>query len=248
MGDLSTAVRLLTIVPLGKHDGAHPSRYFALVGWVFAGAAVGIASAAVALGRADEPFATVVAVLIVGAWGLLSGFLHWDGLADCADGLGARGGADRRLDVMRDSSTGAFGVVGVVLVAIAQVVCAAAIVESRSWWALGVAPIVGRWSAGAAMSLWEPARRDGLAARFSSREGAQGLMLGAAPLVPLLVAPAAAIGARVLTFALFVLAALAIPGFFARRFGGITGDVLGASILLTETFVLVVGALVGGGL
>ncbi len=55
--------------------------------------------------------ATVLAlVVLVG----LTGALHQDGLADIADGLGARGDRDRRLAVMRDSAIGAFGVLALI--------------------------------------------------------------------------------------------------------------------------------------
>lgn len=244
--DFATAVRLLSIVPLGRVDGVHPARYFSLVGWVFAALGVGLASAAAWLGRADGLGAILTAVLVVAAWGVLSGFLHWDGLADCADGFGVRGDAARRLEVMRGSTVGAFGVVTVVLVAAAQIAAIAMIVESRAWWALGAAPILGRWGAGVALTLREPARPDGLAARYAAREPGAGLLVPTLAALPLMLVPSEARDARLAATVLALLAAFAIPGPFVRRFGGITGDVLGATVLLTETVVLVGGALAGG--
>lgn len=244
--DFATAVRLLSIVPLGRVDGVHPARYFSLVGWVFAALGVGLASAAAWLGRADGLGAILTAVLVVAAWGVLSGFLHWDGLADCADGFGVRGDAARRLEVMRGSTVGAFGVVTVVLVAAAQIAAIAMIVESRAWWALGAAPILGRWGAGVALTLREPARPDGLAARYAAREPGAGLLVPTLAVLPLMLVPSEARDARLAATVLALLAAFAIPGPFVRRFGGITGDVLGATVLLTETVVLVGGALAGG--
>jgi adenosylcobinamide-GDP ribazoletransferase len=244
--DIATAVRLLTVVPLGRVDGVHPARYFALVGWLFAAVGAGIASGAVWLGRADGLDAVLTAVLVVVAWALLSGFLHWDGLADSADGLGVRGDATRRLEAMRGSATGAFGVVAIVLVAALQVATIAVIIESRAWWALGAAPIVGRWGAGLALSLRDPARPEGLAARYAARESGLGIAVLTLPVLPLLVSAPEAHAARVLALAGVLLAAFFVPGPFVKRFGGITGDVLGATVLLVETGVLVVGALAGG--
>ena len=51
--------------------------------------------------------ALVVLVAVTGA-------LHQDGLADCADGLGVRGDRERRLAVMRDSAIGAFGTLALI--------------------------------------------------------------------------------------------------------------------------------------
>lgn len=244
--DFATAVRLLSIVPLGRVDGVRPARYFALVGWVFAALGAGIASGAVWLGHADGLGALLTAVMVVAFWGVLSGFLHWDGLADCADGFGVRGDAARRLEVMRRSTVGAFGVVAIVLVAFMQVAAIAMIIESRTWWALGAAPVIGRWGAGVALMLRQPARPDGLAARYSVHEPGVGLLVPTLAVLPLILVPSAARDARLVATVAGLLAGFVMPGPFVRRLGGITGDVLGATVLLTETVVLLCGALAGG--
>lgn len=243
--DLATAVRLLTVIPLGRVDGVHPARYFSLVGWLFAGVGLVIAAGSVRSGATDGMAALLVAVLVVAAWGGLSGFLHWDGLADCADGIGVRGDAERRLAVMRDSTVGAFGVVAIVLVAIAQVAAIAVIVETRAWWALGAAPVAGRWGAGVALTLRDPARADGLAARYAVREPGVGLLVQTLPVLPLLFVAIGTRDARIVGTVAALLVALFVPGVFTRRLGGVTGDVLGATVLLTETIVLIGGALAG---
>lgn len=239
-----TAVRLLTVVPIGRREGEHPARYFPLVGWLFGALAAGIASGAVALDSADGLGALLTAAVIVAAWALLSGFLHLDGLADSADGLGVRGDAGRRLEVMRDSSIGAFGVVAIALTLVLQVAAIAMIVESRSWWALAAAPVLGRFGAAAALAWRTPASLHGLAARYAERLVAVTVLAMLVPVAALLVVPPD-IG-RTAVVAAGVLFALVVPGPFARRLGGITGDVLGATIVLTETAVLVTCALAGG--
>lgn len=244
--DITAAIRLLTVLPVGRRDGDRAARFFTAVGWLYAALALGIASGAVFIGRADGMSSLLVAALIVAAWALLSGFLHLDGLADSADGFGVRGDAERRLAVMRDSSIGAFGVAAIVLVVVIQVCAAAVIVDSGSWWALAAAPIIGRLGAALALLFRAPARPDGLAVRFGGRAGVTDVALLAIPLVPLFAIPPALWAPRLAAVAAGAVVAVAVPGFFARRFGGITGDVLGATVVLTETFVLVVGALAGG--
>lgn len=236
--DIGSAIRLLTVLPTRGADGDHPVRWFPLVGWVFGVVGAGIAYAAdwfgVATGDAE---ALVVGGLVVAAWALLSGMLHWDGLADAADGLGVRGDTARRLEVMRGSATGAYGVTAVVLVALLQVSAIAALVGGDGVWAIVAAPVIARCSAGVALISRNPARADGLAARYAGSERAVGLLVMALVLAPVvLVAPnwrCVVLGVACL------LVSFAFPTPFARRFGGVTGDVLGATVLLTETVVLV---------
>jgi len=59
--------------------------------------------------------------LTVAAWVALTGGLHLDGVMDTADGLSVTD-PDRRLEVMRDSATGAFGAISGTLVLILKVV------------------------------------------------------------------------------------------------------------------------------
>lgn len=244
--DVLTAFRLLTVVPIGRTEGTGASRYFPLVGYLFGGVSLLLAWGAARVGLQEGTGALLTATVIVSAGALLSGLLHWDGLADCADGLGVRGGPGRALAAMKVSGIGAFGVVAVVFVSLLQVAAVAVIVESGALWTLAAAPVLGRLSASFALGLREPARSDGLGARYAGRISAAALVLLVVQVLPLVwwtgrLEPA-------LTLATFggVLAAFFAPEPFVRRLGGVTGDVLGASILLTETAVLLLGALAGG--
>ena len=244
LADLLTAVRLLTVLPLGRREGERPARYFPVVGWLFGGLALGLASGAAVLGLADGSGSLLIAAVVVSVWALLSGFLHLDGLADSADGLGVRGDAETRLGVMRDSSVGAFGVIAILLALVVQVAAIAVIVESRSWWGLVAAPVLGRFGASAALALRKPATTDGLGARYAERPSTAAAIAIGVPAAILLVVPPHL--SRAVVAIAGVAFAVAIPGVFVRRLGGITGDVLGATIVLTETAILVVCALSGG--
>jgi adenosylcobinamide-GDP ribazoletransferase len=243
--DVLTAIRLLTVVPVGRAEGMRALWYFPLVGYVFGAMSLAIAWGAARIGLASGAGALLTASVIVCVHAVFSGFLHWDGLADCADGLGVRGGAERALAAMKESGIGAFGVAAVVLVALLEVTAIAVVVESRSLWALAAAPVLGRLAASFALGLRPPARADGLGARYATRLPAAALVLLVVQALPL-VAWAGHLEPA-LTLATFggVLVAFFVPELFVRRFGGITGDVLGASILLTETAVLLTGALAG---
>lgn len=245
VADMTAAVRLLTVIRVPGREGDHPTPYFPWVGWAFTAVGAAICAGAVAIHRASGIGALLAAAVTVAAWALLSGLLHWDGLADCADGMGVRGDAERKLLVMRDSTIGAFGVSAIVFVAAIQIAALATAVEGGMWWALG-APVVGRWAA--SMAAWHrlPARADGLGARHAGREGVVGHGVALAAVLPVLLLPFAPSAGHILVVGAAMVVGLAVPGIFTRKFGGITGDVLGATIVLTETMFLLAAAIVGG--
>ena len=73
------------------------------------------------------PWAALAAAIVV------TGAFHEDGLADTADGLGGGRDRARRLEIMRDSRVGTYGVVALVLVLGAQVAAVGALPPSLAW-------------------------------------------------------------------------------------------------------------------
>lgn len=246
MHDLLTAVRLLTVLPLGKTEGQHAARWFAAVGWLFGGMWVAMAQVLVSVDALDGLEALLGASLMVCASAVLSGMMHWDGLADCADGLGARGDAERRLAVMRDSSVGAFGAGAMSLVAIVQTAALAMVLTKGLWWALWAAPVLARLGAALMSGLRPPARAEGLGARHAGRIGTVDAAVMALAVLPLVWAGGWSWSGKAVTAVVSMLIAWAAPLPLVRRIGGFTGDVAGATIVVTETAVLAVAAFAGG--
>lgn len=89
--------------------------HFPGIGWVVAALAIIIYGASLLVLPDTAATPLVAAVLSTIGSVLLTGALHEDGLADTADGLGAGGGRERALEVMKDSRAGAFGVLALVL-------------------------------------------------------------------------------------------------------------------------------------
>jgi adenosylcobinamide-GDP ribazoletransferase len=190
----------------------------------------------------------LLAALVVTTWALLTRMLHFDGLADVADGFWGAHDRARRLEIMSDSHTGAFGATAIALIAILEVVAISGIAAGSQGLALLVVPALARFSATAGCWLGTPAREGGLGRSVMARP----TIPGSLPAIVVLMAAAAALwfGLGPIGAALFVVgvvAALAIPHLLAGRFGGVTGDVLGASVLLTETLLFVAFALAIGG-
>jgi adenosylcobinamide-GDP ribazoletransferase len=240
--DIASAFAWLTVIAVPSGDDARPIRWFPLVGWLYAGIALAIAMAGTIIG--EGYFGQfVVGWGIVGSWALVSRFLHWDGLADTADAVWGANDSVRRLEIMRDSRTGSFGSLAVTLVAIGQILAVTAVVASGDWWALAAAPVLGRFAASAALWTIKPARDEGLAAGLARREGLGAWIIAIALCAYVLVAPTPE---RLVLSALGFSVALLGPRIMARSVGGITGDILGASVLLVETTVLVGAALIAG--
>jgi adenosylcobinamide-GDP ribazoletransferase len=240
------ALSWLTVLPIrsGAVDAGSARRAIALAPVV--GVVLGLGAAGV-----------LVLLDLVGAPGLLAGFvtvgllalatrgMHLDGLADTVDGLGCYGAPERALAVMRDGGAGPFAVVALVVVLGAQASALGTLVHSGRWGAVVVALAAGR----AAFSLCclrgvPAARPDGLGALVA---GSQPV---AVPVVWFMVLTGAAAVVDldrpwVLPLGVVAAAGLVLAGLVhvRRRFGGITGDVLGAACELATTTILVAAAL-----
>jgi adenosylcobinamide-GDP ribazoletransferase len=204
----------------------------AAAGWFpLVGALVGGAAGAVRYVAEPVFGASVAAVLALVTLVVLTGALHQDGLADCADGLGARGDRERRLAAMRDSAIGAFGVLALLGWALLLTSALAELTRAEALRALVTAGLVGRWAALLHARATLPARRDGLGAGFDVSPAA------------LLTASATALAGAVLldgplhglaTLGAGLLVAGLLSTWARRALGGRTGDTLGAAVAIAE--------------
>jgi adenosylcobinamide-GDP ribazoletransferase len=200
------------------------------------GAGVGALAGGVRLLCGEAVGAGVATVLAMIVLVVVTGALHQDGLADTADGLGVRGDRARRLDVMRDSSTGVFGALALIGWALLLYSTLRSLDGDHALRALVVACALARWAALVHAAATRPARSDGLGAALHVGLVALGVATALAVIVALaaggLVPGAAALGTAVVVAWLSVL--------FARgALGGRTGDTLGATVAVVEVAVCV---------
>lgn len=233
LAELQIAVMLLTRLPAGRSGGDAPAMAATVWAWPLVGALVGgIAGAVYYAGWLLGLPPLVAALLGISALALATGAMHEDGLADLADGFGGGGDKDRKLEIMRDSRIGTYGVLALIL----SVALRASLIAALPDPGLAVAGLVAMAMASrAGMGLWlwmlPPARDNGLgrsAGGVSVLALAIALVLGQA-------------GGFILASVLWLpigAAVLAGGGFIAllakRQIGGQTGDVLGASQQIGE--------------
>lgn len=176
----------------------------------------------------------VAGALVVTVWVVLTAGLHLDGLMDTFDGLGVRGDLARRLEVMRDSRVGAFGVQAAVLLLLLKTAALAALAgQPRALSVLFLAPVAGRTAMVAFMAVGKYARSgEGLAKVFV--EGTERGHMVIAVVLFLLFGTLALGGGLPALVAVQLVLFLMIKKFFRTRFGGVTGDLLGAACEIHE--------------
>jgi adenosylcobinamide-GDP ribazoletransferase len=177
-------------------------------------------------------------VIALAALVMLTGALHEDGLADIADGFWGAWDAQKRLEIMKDSHVGAYGVIALVLSLLARWAALWLLFEAGGGTALAaVIAAAGLSRATMPALIWAlpNARPSGLSQSMGRVEGRVAMIAaGLAGLAALLLLGWSAFGA-----VFWAAAATLGMGALARsRIGGQTGDVLGATQQIVEIAVL----------
>jgi len=236
--DFGLAWRLLTIIPLPfvpeniERPAGRAAAYYPLVGLIVGLVLVG----------ADQLFYLllpegVAAALLLAIWVGLTGILHLDGFMDACDGLLPPRDPARRLEIMKDSRVGAFGVVGVVLLLLLKFNGLLALPAASRWPALITIPVLARWAMTWAMARYPLARTEGLSTFF--RAGLGWTQVGVATVIAMGVALGSFAVQGVILLIVTWLTATLVARFALARIGGLTGDIYGAICEITETVLLV---------
>jgi adenosylcobinamide-GDP ribazoletransferase len=259
MRQVLLAFQFLTIVPvkvtgdITEKDVAGSAAFFPLVG-AFQGLLTAVpAFLLMKVSRPDIAAAFAIVFLILG-----NGGFDLDGLADTIDALAVKSSGDvekdraKRLSVMKDSATGAMGVIALIMTILLKFVLMQRLLSDFPL--LGVVsifflmPVFSKWITVPAMYYGTPARGDGLGKIFIEHTGLAGVIISTAfiLLLSLLVSSLDLIttsfvhsiefcGGSVIAF--YLLGLLAVK-FLMKRFGGLTGDHFGAMTEISEVLFL----------
>jgi adenosylcobinamide-GDP ribazoletransferase len=231
---LIVALGFLTRLPVPRVDADEADFAAAIRLYPVVGLVIGVIVAGAGwLGAQVDPWTGALAALV--AWVWATGALHLDGLADLSDGLGAaHGDRSRLLSVMADPHIGSFGVVALAMQLIAKLVLLHR-VPPGGWAVVALIPVAARIGPLVWARLLPPLRPGGLGA-----------------LVARTVRPLDLIGWTIAVLALGLLypplataplVIVALSLWFRRKLGGVTGDVHGAGIELTETALILAAVL-----
>ena len=231
-----TALAFLTRLPGGTHPSGQAGLTASVPWFGVIGLVIGVIGSGVYIGASELVAPLSAATLAFIVTGLITGGFHEDGLADSFDALAGGWTPQRRLEILKDSRHGTFGVMSLVLITILKVSALASLAGWDAVLGLTAAHCIGRSAAVGAMGVAPTASADGLGADYtrtlSRSASAAGAFVGVvAAVVGFGIWAPAVLGA-------VVFAALAVVMWAKTKIGGVTGDLLGAIEQVSEATVL----------
>jgi adenosylcobinamide-GDP ribazoletransferase len=229
------ALQFLTRIPVPVHIHSTPRQlgqsvlFYPLVGLLLGLLLTGLSTVL----AGAEP--NLKAAIILAAWVFLSGGLHLDGLADCADAwVGGTGNREKTLAILKDPAAGAVAVITLILLILLKWSALTTLLAHQQSAILLWIPVLGR-SAILVLMLTTPyIRKNGLGEQLTQNlpRTPAWIILGLVGLIA-----GSTLGWLIFFSALLILALLRRTAI--SRLGGMTGDVYGASVELIEMTLLV---------
>ena len=220
----------------GPRNISHSRAFYPAIGLMIGLILVGVEEGSSRVFSEPLTAAFLVAGMIVVTRGL-----HLDGLMDVFDGVFGGFTPERRLEIMRDSRVGAFGVIGAIAVLLLKygaLVSLLMLPQPGKEWALFLFPTLSRWTMVVLLGAFPYVRTQGLGSPFH----------GTGIKIATTIAGISALAASVLLggfaglglfFGVTVVAWL-MGWAIAKTLGGLTGDAYGATNEIIETVVLIV--------
>jgi adenosylcobinamide-GDP ribazoletransferase len=231
MTNLIAALRLLTILPIPGREyklSADALSWFPTVGLLLGAIQFFFLNLLLKLGTPTLAAAAITLALQV----LLTRGFHLDGVADAADGLGGGYTKERALEIMKDSSVGAFGSMAIGLTLLIKWSLIASLIDHGLASGILLAALYSRAAIVFQSLLWPYARPSGTAAIMVQKASSQHLLIATATA---LLIGLCFIGFKAISLLGMVYGVTWLWGAYCkRRVGGITGDLLGATNEIAE--------------
>lgn len=210
--------------------------YFPVVGII-----LGSASALLAIGLSEILPNVTVAFLVVAFLAWVTRGLHLDGLADWADALGGGYTPKKRLEIMKDSRIGSFGVIALVIILSLKGISIFYLISEKDWFPVICAPMLGRFAmVGLAVRMPSVGSSTGLGNLFVSEFRMSYFLMALLWCVPLVVYR---FFLAVVFFIVTAILILFLRRSYKKNFGGITGDLFGTTCEIVECAVLCMGTI-----
>jgi adenosylcobinamide-GDP ribazoletransferase len=251
MKQLILAFQFLTIIPLcvkvdisGK-DITRSSAFFPIVG-----AFQGLLAVCAALLLMKLFPSEIVSGLVILTLIITNGGLHLDGLADTFDAFAAMGDKEKKLSIMKDSTIGPIGVIAVFFALLLKFLSLnnlSYLSLFTFYFSLFLMPVLSKWAMVISMFRGKPAREDGLGRIFINRIGFKEIAVSSLILLILLILPQILFSIYIPNSRHVFYAVLLVTTYFFcrlwvnfcnKKFGGLTGDTLGAISEITEIIFL----------
>jgi len=228
--EISSVFSFLTIIPSNSTNLEAVARYMYI--FPIIGIAIGLLIGSVGFGLSFFLDPLIVSLLVVASIAVITGIHHTDGLADFADGLMTRGTKGKKRKAMKDLSTGSAGIASVVLYVVGAIIALSLTSGYDLFKAILLSEILAKFSMVLMASI-------GNSAAVGSNSPFMQIMkdkrrIAVASVITVI--PLVVIGGTVglILFGASIGVTLFLIGLSTRSFGGITGDVLGATNELTR--------------
>ena len=228
--EISSVFSFLTIIPSNNTNLETVAKHMHI--FPIIGIAIGLLIGSIGFGLSFFLEPLIVSLLVVVSIAIITGIHHTDGLADFADGLMTRGTKEKKCKAMKDLSTGSAGIVSVVLYVVGAIIALSLTSGYELFQAILLSEILAKFSMVLMAGIGNSAAV-GSNSPFTQimKDKRRLTVAGIITIIPLVV-----IGGTVglILFGASIGVTLFLIGLSTRSFGGITGDVMGATNELTR--------------
>jgi adenosylcobinamide-GDP ribazoletransferase len=236
--EISSIFSFLTIIPTSNSNLETIAKYMYL--FPIVGITIGLIVGSIGFGLSLFLDPLITSLLVVASIIIITGIHHTDGLADFADGLMVKGTKEKKLAAMKDLTTGSAGIVAIVLYIVGLVIAISLSTGYQLFLAILLSELFAKFSMVLMASIGRSAS-SGLNSPFVElmKNRKKLILASVLTLIPLVALDGVT---GLIVFTAGVILTIFLVALTARSFGGITGDVLGATNELTRLASLLIFA------
>ena len=227
---IGSVFSFLTIIPTSNSDLNSIAKNMFL--FPIVGIVIGLVIGSLGYGLSLYLEPLVVSLVVVASLAVITGIHHTDGLADFADGLMTKGTKEKKRKAMKDLSVGSAGIFSIVLYAIGMIIALSFSSGMELFKIILLSEIMAKFSMVLMAGLGNSASIGSNSPFMDSMKDKKRLLIaGIITIIPLIV-----IGEMngLIVFASGIILTMFLVGLSTKSFGGITGDVMGASNEITR--------------